>query len=101
MRQLTEAEREALGKAMKQAFNSIHSARSDMFFEDKFEAGFIAGLDHAQAKIEALETLRLQDQILMQAKIDRLETTLEQALQVAKQTNKALIATANNLSRLK
>ena len=54
MRQLSEQERQALGKAMRQAYETICDY-SDNRFEMKFEAGFIAGLECQDKRIEALE----------------------------------------------
>ena len=54
MRQLSEQERQALGKAMRQAYETICDYSDDRF-EMKFEAGFLAGLEYQQAKIDALQ----------------------------------------------
>ena len=57
MRQLTEAERVVMANAKLDVADEVMSANGLQGLDLAFKYGFIAGLDHAQAKIEALETL--------------------------------------------
>lgn len=74
MRQLTTDERAVLQGAMGESYSILFSQGmlvicecSDVFFEEKFEAGFIAGLEYQDKRIEVLEAQVNQ----LQAAIDK------------------------------